>query len=245
MEEKDIHIRIQQYLDHTMTKEDQVLFEKELKTNPQLKEDFDLISHMETELGDKTISDFKKKLDVIMDEPMESTSEKITGKTVSFNRRILSIAASFLLLAGAAWWAFSGNDAEKYNSLANANFVHLPATEIRGGENDEVKVYESYVEKDYKTAAPLLREEGNKTKDSQKWLFSAISYLALENPNECLNLLSKMENDPVLNNEKFYYQGLAFLKKGNKTKAIDAFNKINEAKPFLYKKAQEILVKLE
>ena len=141
--------------------------------------------------------------------------------------------------AGIGWWAFGGNNSSEFNQLAEANFIHYPIEEIRGDEDPDA-IYENYINKNYQLAAPELKESGDKNSDPEKWLFSAISYLALDNPEECINLVEKIGDNPSLNNKKFYYKGLAYLKKGNKNKAIQSFKEINEIDEFIFNKAQHI-----
>lgn len=239
---EELYIQIQQYLDNSMPQNERKAFEVSLKQNPELKKEFDLIAGIEEELGNQKISDFNNQLEEILAAPIE---EKPAGKSVNFGRRLIGIVASLFLIGGALWWFVGNNQNDDLIAIADEYFLHYPADDVIRGDSAAEKIYESYNQKNYKSAAQELKEEGDKTKDSQKWLFSAISYLAIGNPEECINLVSKIEDSPALNNKKFYFEGLAYLKKGDKTMALKALQKINMGDQFIYNKTQQIIAKLE
>lgn len=243
MTEKDIHIQIQQYLDNSMSSKEKSNFEKELESNSELKKDFDLISDIESELGNEKLVSFKNILSEIVDTPTQENQKE--GKRVFFSRRILSIAASLLLLAGLAFWMFS-TPQKDYSSLADSNFVHFPsANAVRGEDQSDKSLFENYELKKYDVAAPKLKAEGLKTGDERTLLIAAISYLAIENSEEAILLLKKTSNTSILANKRNYYLGLAYLKKNQVLDAKNFFILVNESDQFFFKKSQVILKQLE
>jgi len=239
---EDLHILIQQYLDNSMPENDRAAFEQSLKDNPEWQQEFDLMADLEKEMGNQKVNDFTNQLEEIMASPVQSKTE---GRNVNFTRRIMTLAASTLLIGGALWWIFNNDQSNQFATLADAYFIHYPANDVIRGSQEEIEILENYNQKNYALAAKELEALGNKTKDSQKWLFSAISYLAMDKPKQTVILLEKIENTPAIINKKYYFLGLAYLKIGDKTKALAALKKINPADKFIFDKTQKLISKLE
>lgn len=168
---------------------------------------------------------------------------KKEAKVFSLSRKVLSLAASFLVLVFAGWWVLSpgiNTSSEEYLALANDNFVHYPAQASRG-EADNPSLYDTYKNKEYKLAAVELEQYATTNKDATAQLYAAISYLTLNQPQKAAKLLSSVEGIESLDNRKYYYLGLAQLQLGEKEKAITAFKQVNDIDAFLYKKATSIL----
>ncbi len=246
MEEKDLHLQIQAYLDQDMSPTEATAFEKELANNETLQADFDLFKDINEDLGNVKLQQFKKKLAIVVEQDI-TTSAKEDAPIFSLSRRVLSLAASVLVLAIAGWWVFNQSSEidPALAALGDDNFFHYPAEDASRGTTDTDNLYDSYEAKAYASAATTLEQHGLNSQDQEALLFSAIAYLGDQQAQKTIDLLTNLADAPHLINKKYYYLGLAYLKVGEPTKAIAAFKQMNEGDPFIYNKAQGILKQLE
>jgi tetratricopeptide (TPR) repeat protein len=247
MEEKDLQIQMQAYLENSLSEEEAAVFEKELNRNKDLQKDFELLKDIEEELGNKDLLVFKEELSKIVKTSSESEEpQQEEGRIIPLWRRMLSIAASLLIIALAGWWLVNqSTDVDDLVALADEHLVHYPAQlEVRGKE-DKTAIYDNYEAKQYAIAAKNLEEIGNKNKDQKALFFASISYLNIDNPKKAIAILSNLDKTPFLSNKINYYLGIAHLKLGEKEKAIVAFGKMNASDQFLYDKAKLIVEKIQ
>lgn len=246
MEEKDIHLQIQAYLSEDMSPNEAQAFEKELDSNQALKADFELFKDINEDLGNVELQQFKKKLAVVVDQDI-ATSTTTSTPVFKLSRRILSLAASVLVLAIAGWWMSNQNNEinPELAALSESNFLHYPVDDESRGTEDSDKLYDSYTAKDYAIAATTLEQHGLSNQDNKALLFSAIAYLGDNKAEKAIALLTSLADTPYVSNKKYYYLGLAYLKIGEQEKATTAFKQMNEGDPFIYNKVQGILNQLD
>lgn len=245
----DIHEIIQSYLDQSMSTADRKIFEERLKTDPDFNKEYLLLRDIENELGDTGILDFKDKLDAIV---QPSGQEEATGKVKeekkAISRRMIwwSLAATLLLLIGVFWIMNdqSINSNSKYDLLAEQYFVAYPLQDRTRGDEVEDNLYQNYRSKKYALAAKELKGYADKNNDDEARLFAGISFIAIDEIDNALALLDKINSNVALDNKVNYYKGVSYLKQTNKDKALIHFNKVNGGDEFLYKKAQEIISKI-
>ena len=246
MQEKDI--QIQKYLDKSMSKEERINFEEELNKNKTLQQDFKLLRDIEQELGNNELIDFKKKLAGVMEQSVSPTSIEVPSrKVLPISSKLLSVAASLLVIGFTAWWLYSSS-AEKsisYAVLADDYFIHYPAEEIARGTEERNPIYNHYKAKNYRLAATELDKYAQENSDYDALLIAAIAYLADNKPNKTIQLLQKIPDTPYFKNKKNYYLALSHLKQGHKTTALEVLQTINETDKFLYTKAQDLFSKLQ
>lgn len=162
------------------------------------------------------------------------------------SRRVLALAASVLVLVLATWWLFSSsepNPSPELIALADKNFVHYPM-QARGDEPNPT-LYANYKSKKYELASVELEKYAIENKDNNALLYSAIAYLGMDNPNRTIALLNNLEGEESFQNRKYYYMGLAYLKKEQKEEAVDALKRVNDFDIFLYNKAVNLITTLE
>lgn len=245
--------RIQEYLEGAMSAEESREFEKELKKDPQLKEDYELVAEMEEELGNTEV-------DVFRDSLKEAIEEEKEGRVVSMWRRKLvqfSAVASVLLLIFVAFGQFQKyQQAGQKDSLADISekyFFAYPKPPVRGENNKNMGFFfEDYENKSFSSAKQIARN--NKLEVPSFYL--GVIELGLNNPDEALRLFNEndggifypsnftLSGDSNIDNEHSYYIGLSYLAKGDKKTAISYLEKINGSNPTLYNKAQNILLEL-
>ena len=246
------YTEIEQYVKAELTEAELRKFEKKLSQDMALKEEVDFYKQLaEVSVLQGLFEEAESEMAEVEEEnEEEEESIKPTSKkeatVFSFSRRIISLAASFLVLVFAGWWIYSADStsSDLYTELAGENFVHYPAQASRGS-TEHSTLYDNYKNKNYQSASVELEKHATTEKDLTAQLYASISYLALDQPRKTVDLLEGMEGVESLNNRKQYYLGLAYLQLGQKEKALIAFKQVNEVDAFLYKKAINILKNLE
>jgi len=249
MEKNYNYTEIESYVKEELKGADLAAFEEKLSMNSELGKEVDFYKQIAEVTTLKGLFE-EAELELVTEEKEKtevSTTQKKEAKTFSLSRRILAMASSFLVLVFAGWWLFSTNlntSSGEYLALANDNFIHYPSLASRGDEANP-SLYNNYKNKDYKEAAIELEQYATTNKDATAQLYAAISYLALNQPQKAIDLLSEVEGVESLNNRKFYYLGLAQLQLGQKENAITAFKQVNDIDAFLFKRATTILETLK
>ena len=247
MEKKYTFDEIQNYLNSEMSSEAVILFEETLEENEDLKNDLNLFKDIEADLGNTELEEFKKKIKSFSEKKTESIFQN-SNQTFSLFRKVVSIAASILLIAFAGWWIINQNNTVLDNelvALANDNFIHYPAQEESRGNEVKSEIYASYEAKEYQLAAITLEQFGIENNSQEALFFAAISYIGINNNEKAIDLLLDLDKTSFLANKIQYYLGLAYLKQGKKTKAINALKLINKSDIFLYDRAKKVLEKVK
>ena len=101
---------IQKYLDDSLTNVEKAEFEIKLKNDPILRQEYELMKDIESELKNNELKEFKNKLSSVSDNYFQSTyeQEKTTMKD-GINKRVLFLAASLLILICAVIWGVNSN----------------------------------------------------------------------------------------------------------------------------------------
>jgi len=260
--EKDKHIQMQEYLDKIMSEEESTAFEKELNSDEELQLDFELLKDIEQELGNKEVVDFKKKLSGVMDQPIAATTvKKQSGRVFSLSRRVLSLAASFLVIGLTAWWFFS-QPASPQQIYAN-NFSTHPdvltveiedrLSETGFGSNKEAldqlqKAVDNYNKGNYEVAIQELSNFRNTNpadvlaKYAQ--FYEAVSLLKTEKLAEAQKQLENLNVSTFpLQKDAQWYLALAHLRQGNADAAKPILQSLSTVEQY-QTKATSILNKL-
>ena len=138
--------RIEAYILDTLSKDERTRLEEEMQSDPELANQVEiqrtLIYSVET-LG------LKQKLQAIAakESIASNASIKPEAKVRSLIPRSLAIAASFLVLLAAGWWAFKGASSSAAGDIDDI-FYADPGLPTKMGENDEFNFYDAMV--DYK-----------------------------------------------------------------------------------------------
>ena len=240
--EKDIHEQLQSYIDNTMEERMRIDFETKLKNSPELQRDYQLLIDIEKELSNKDVQDFKSKLKKVVQKP--ALEKKVRpAKQVQLRRRILGIAAT-LLLCVVTWWWFNSN-VNNYTALADDFFISYPAPKVRSENTTYELLFKTYENENYKYSSFTLEEYGIANEDNEVLIYSAISYLALGDNDKTLDILNKITPTSAQANKFNYFISLAYLGKNDKSSALNALRKVNEADAFLFKNAKALIERLD
>lgn len=260
--EKDKHIQMQEYLDKIMSGEESTAFEKELISDTELQLEFELLKDIEQELGNSELDDFKKKLSGVMEQPIQATTvEKKSGRVISLSRRVLSLAASFLLIGLTTWWFFS-QPTSPQQMYAN-NFSVPPdvlTVEITDGLSetgfgsslDALKILQeamnNYNSGNYEVAIQQFRDFRSAAPEdvlvNHARFYEAVSLLKTEKSTEAQSQLEIL-NVPTfpLQQDAQWYLALTYLKQGNVEAAKPILQILSSVQKY-QKEAASILNKL-
>ena len=255
MENNDNYIEIEKYLNEEMESSELQVFENKLVQDKEVGAAVDfykkvaeatelksLFAEAEKEMEAKVIPPVAAAAPVKLKEKKPSSSE---NNVFHLSRSVLALAASVLVLIFSTWWLFSPSKpvlSPELIALADKNFVHYPI-QARGDESNPT-LYDNYKSKNYQLAAAELEKYAIANEDNKALSYSAIAYLGLDNPNKTITLLNSLE-EKNLQNRKYYYLGIAYLKKGQKDAAVDALKQVNDFDVFLYSKAVDLINTLE
>ncbi len=222
--------KISRYLAGKMTDEGLAAFNEQLKADPELKEEVAFRKMVMESVKSQSNEQLRAQINTVVKEahtlagqsspgamPARELSNR-TAKVISLNRRILSIAASvlILILLGASWYA---NRQFSNDSLVASNFeLKTPTSNLRGENNDETDfnndVMKAYSNKDFHKAAELLASIPPSPIYNKAQFHLGNLYLKLNNPSRAIvvfqNLLKK--NDPRYQEEVQWLLCLAHLK---------------------------------
>ena len=219
MDENLLYKKIEKYIEGTMDKEELKKFKEELARDPNLVEEVKLHQDIGIALTETDVIDFEKKISTIF----ESTAKEMEkeGKVFSI-RRMLSIAASILLLVTAGYFIFNFNKTnpssvadlvqEKFSFSQNISEGILNENKTKGINEEELK---SEIKNTWRKTVKEFKKNN---------FVAAISLF-----DEIERMDNQLQNVSVF---KFhYFRGVAYLKQNQPEKAFNAFDKINKNIP--------------
>ena len=221
MEDFDL---FEQYLEDLLNPDEKASFERRLKEDPELLNEFDhyRLLHSDMQLWYKTAD----KRDQLND-----TIERITGKKktntkiIPFRRYLLRAAAAVIILGGLWWWFFVSPNAKTNNEL----FAQYSAEErIANSRGDDInsawaKAAASLYDKKYTDAISTLQQIIASGKDSTQEATAWLGYCFMLNNDEkaAENIFTNtnFKQKPIADRAK-WYQALLYLKTGQKNLCI-------------------------
>lgn len=169
MNSGNIHDQIQAYLDGTLSEEDRLSFEEQLKTNKALKQDLQLHQEVDRSIDKPKALEMEVLLQDIGGEfaAKYTTSRKPKIVPMGAKRRSLpiykwAIAASFALLISFLWWQFGTNMSpiNAQDLYANAYEPYAISTNIRSIDDATSTVFQEGQKKyqlgEYQSAITLF-----------------------------------------------------------------------------------------
>ncbi len=249
MEELKYFDRIEVYVDGNMSSEDQQLFESELKTNVDLKTEYDayLATKQTLEVfALEQISEELKSLSIVKENTLHDSSESIpSGRIISFPRRILGLAATLLLLivAGTLWWS---NAQYSDKQLARNNFITPNLSTVRGDANLEIlaEASEPFYQGKYKITINQLQalDTSHPAYVDAQWLLG-YAYLKNGQPQDALTAFQKVlkSDKDQLKASAEWHMILAYLDAGDQQAAEIALDELlQQPSGAYYSKAESL-----
>tara|TARA_R110000868_G_scaffold213832_1_gene463973 strand:+ start:3210 stop:3950 length:741 start_codon:yes stop_codon:yes gene_type:complete len=222
---------IERYIKDTMSSEEKVAFETQLKENPQLRQQVD-----DTQLLISSIrkAALKERLNEVHEDLISNRSiPRQNPKVLRFNFRTVSIAASILILIGGFWFFNQRPNNEKLFDRyfePDRGLATVMST-TKNYEFDDAMVdykagkYDLAIKK-WKKLLPLKPEN-----DTLNY-FLGVAHLANKKEAKAIQFLNKIieiENGSFTD-DSYYYLGLAQLKLNNIEAAKENLEKSNSPK---------------
>lgn len=263
-------LKIDDYLDGNMSKEEILIFENEILNNTELQNEVALNKEMRIQYSEQhwsfvDVNSAKKKIEEIENiikspefeynisgiEDASNTyfeGEKFNNKTKNNYKRfyVLAIAASFVLFIGLFFLNNNQNLYMNYNSWDN-----LPSLIERGvDQNKTLQDAEvAFVNKDYTAANTLYNTHilNSNTTNTNVYLYYGITQLELNQNDKALDTFDKIINSNALDSSKgFWYKTLVYLKAEDKLNAIKQLEIIvSNTENYNYNEAKKLLEKLK
>ncbi|MCB0400189.1 MAG: tetratricopeptide repeat protein [Winogradskyella sp.] len=207
---------IEAYLNHSLSKDDLLIFENRL----QKEEGFaSKVDDIKTILSGIETQALKEQLDKFHDE-MPSTvkdTDVFEPKVKYLQWRKIAVAAALIIAAGSFWFLNRNSNEQLYAEFYSPD-PGLPTTM---SSTDNYEFYEAmvaYKQGHYEDALNTWTNQ-LKTKVGNDTLiyFVGSALLADKKESEAISYLKEVTNndDSVFKNDAFYYLGLAYLKEGN------------------------------
>ncbi len=196
--DQNFHL-IEKYFQGKLDKDELQLFNQKLQQDPSFEQEFRDM---------KLIRDAVKEtsrvraLDILQNAEANLTNQETTKINVSM-KRLVSIAASLLIVATVSYFAFSGGTGALTGEEIVANYYEPYTNVVSGvvrGEDDpittlEARAYNAYDIGDYSTSANLFEDLLSSEKSAANYLYSGIANLESGNLEVAKNNLSRALND--------------------------------------------------
>jgi hypothetical protein len=224
--------KIDSYLQGDLNSEEIDSFEKQLSSDPVLREDLVSTQHVIEGISGYA---FKQKLSDLHDEYL--TRKK--SKTIQLYY-LTGIAASLVLIL-IAYFYLSPTPSTHYYSY----FVpYASPVNVRSGNesNASQAAFEHYQLGEYDLAIVDFGKLNSETLTEETKFYQAISYLAQRNPNKASSILANLKGEQY-HEQANWYLSVCYLLMNEKGKATAVLKKIQLGE-YNYEKAQEILNKL-
>ncbi|MBQ4818834.1 hypothetical protein [Aquimarina sp. MMG016] len=238
---------IDKFLQGTLAPEEKDNFNRLLDTDPDFKNDFEIIKDLNTVSGSLDREDLKK----VMNDFETKIANNNTKIVSLYNYKKLLVAASIVLIVAIGAFSIFNPFVTNPESLYAENFepyrnVVTPIVRGENSDNAEIIAFTSYESKNFETAASQLGELFSSTNKPHFLLYQANSLMALDKTEEAIPLLEKhIEfNDQLVLRSKWYL-ALAYLKKDQKAKSVILLKDIVKAGSFKQSSAEALLKKLD
>lgn len=233
---------IDKYYLNELTSEELKAFEKLLKTDVELRKEFEF-------QNDLSLSIKSHEKDILKSRLQQHEQAKEVRKESGWKKWL--VAASILILIGVAGITYFNFSTPDYDKLYAQNFEAYPNTEfnITRGENKpslEYNAFSAYESGDYKQAIPLFLEL--KETNASKYLdfYLAQSYLANDNYDKALTIFEEtIQHQEAFVDEAHWFAALAALKLNTKAIVQKHLNYLVANGGYKSVQARELLKKLD
>lgn len=249
--DQNFHL-IEKYFQGKLDKDELQLFNQKLQQDPSFEQEFRDM---------KLIRDAVKEtsrvraLDILQNAEANLTNQETTKINVSM-KRLVSIAASLLIVATVSYFAFSGGTGALTGEEIVANYYepypNIVMGGVRGDESSPIntlkaRAYNAYDIGDYSTSANLFEDLLSSEKSAENFLYSGIAnYEAGDLIKAKNNLNSVMNNFSDLKEQAQWFLAMTLFKEGNEDEAIANLVVILSSKSnsITNKNAADILMKM-
>ncbi|GAB4157614.1 MAG: hypothetical protein Tsb0033_09660 [Winogradskyella sp.] len=230
---------IEAYLNHSLSKDDLLIFEKRLQNEEGFAAKVDDIKTILSGIETQALKEQLDKFHAEMPSTVKDT-DVFEPKVKYLQWRKIAVAAALIIAAGSFWFLNRNSNEQLYAEFYSPD-PGLPTTMSSTDNYEFYKAMVSYKQGDYKNALSTWTNQ-LKTKVANDTLnyFVGSALLADKKESESISYLKEVTNndDSVFKNDAFYYLGLAYLKNDNLEKAKEYLRKSD------FTKAKDLLKKL-
>jgi tetratricopeptide (TPR) repeat protein len=239
---------IEQFLAHEMSHFEREAFQKELRSNQGLADEFSLSQTIDKALSFDDIIDLRKKLisSIEAGKSVQETPKVVTMKP----RRWWYAAASVIVLMGLAATLYfqTGRSVSNDDLFVQYYSSDNVLDQTRGDENI-VEAIIKYQQKDFQSASKLFKRIIEKDNTNMAvWFYYGISNIETNNVNNSIQAFNTIINqkDNLYIEHAEWYLGLCYLKSNLKDKAIDQFVSVASNPDNIHQQeARDILERLQ
>lgn len=222
--DQNFHL-IEKYFQGKLDKDELQLFNEKLQQDPSFEQEFRDM---------KLIRDAVKEtsriraLDILQDAEANLTNQETTKINVSM-KRLVSIAASLLIVATVSYFAFSGGTGALTGEEIVANYYETYPNlggPVRGEENIEIttlsaRAYNAYDIQDYSTSAALFENLLATEKSVKNYFYSGIANFEAGNLDAAKNNLNTVMNSfTEFKEQAQWFLAMTLFKEGSENEAI-------------------------
>jgi len=228
--------RIEAYLNHMLSEDEVVAFEKRLKNDNTFSEKVEDIKKTITGIETQAL---KEQLDSFHDQlPSAGKNSTTFGKKLRHLQwRSIAAAAVVIIAAGSLWFFNMNANEDLYNEFYSPD-PGLPTTM---SSNDSYEFYNamvSYKRGEYEEALKIWKNQLDiKADNDTLTYFVGSALMANQQENQAISYFQNVatQDKSVFKSDALYYLGLAYLKNDQKEKAIETLkqSKMPEAKDLL------------
>ena len=220
---KDWNHIIHKFINHSLTREDKIIFDQLYKENEDFRSEVEMITDIQVVIESNDYNNLK----VIMEEAESEISIRDKQGFKRFLKKgwIIIIVLLIVLFAGYHLLKPKPSPSQLYASYykAPANTFY-PITRGNADISTISKAFLAYEQKDYRNAQQLL---STISPNDEINFYLAISTGELEEYEEAINLLNRINSkDPLLQEDVWWYKGLFHLAQSDKTAAMSSFQNI-------------------
>ncbi len=239
---------IEQYLANEMAPAERTAFEKDLRSNSDLAEEFKLSQAIDKALMRDDIIDVRRKL---LDVINANRGVKAEVPVVSLNFRKWWYAAASLvaLVAVAATLYMQTTRNISADALFDEYYTSENIVDQTRSDQNIVEAVIKFQQKDFRTASVLFKSilDADNT-NIAVWFYYGISNIETKNYDNSIKAFNTIisQNDNLYIEHAEWYLGLCYLKNNQKDKAVDQFVVVaNSTDNFHKQEAENILEKLQ
>lgn len=216
---------IEKYFRGELSEEELQLFHQKLQQDAAFEQDFRDMKLVREGVKETARS---KALDILQNTEARLSQKETTKINVSM-RRLVSIAASLLIIATVSYFAISDRTGGSMTGDEVFTAYYEPYINLRGpvrGENIEIntlsaRAYNAYDIKDYSTSANLFNDLLTVEKSAENFFYSGIANLEAGNLDVAKNNLNTvMNNYTELREQAQWYLAMTLFKDGAEDEAV-------------------------
>lgn len=222
--DQNFHL-IEKYFQGKLSQDELQLFNEKLQKDSAFEQEFRDMKLIRDAVKETSRT---RALDILQNAEANLTNQETTKINVSM-KRLVSIAASLLIVATVSYFAFSGGTGALTGEEIVANYyepyTNIVSGGVRGDDNPvntlTARAYNAYDIGDYSTSADLFEDLLTTEKSAANYLYSGIANLESGNLEAAKNNLNAvMNNFSDLKDQAQWYLAMTLFKEGAKDAAV-------------------------